>query len=763
MVWMCNIAKTLFLTLCILSFVSCSSPEKDKVQYYQSALQYIEENDTESAILQLLSALQLDAKFGDAHYQLGLLYLQSNEPNKAFDSLLRAADLNPDNIDANLRVAQFYLVNRQKLESRKRIELILEKEPTNQVALTLLANLEIVEGNYNVALETLAQIGDAVETSPELQNVKGRIFVAQELWREAEDALLKAASLGSDDLSNYRTLLLLYQKTQEKDKAKALLDDMEVRFPKSLLVHQLLVNYYQSVGDVESLIKEFNTMIEIAPGNPRFRLQLAEFYKEKGQQKNAEQTLIDARLRTADNPDILASLAALYFDQERFEETRSLLDEIKAQDPRHGGLKLIDGRFLLKDGKARDAIGLFMELNKDFSEWGEPYFYLGLAYYSLGEVDLAQGAVAVAIQKYNRSARYHILMAQIFQIKGAFEDARKEAIIALRLNPKNMRSALILSRAFVDLKRYEQAIGLLNDINEQVDNNVAVLETLALAYMGNKQIDKAEKILVSLLESDPGNLRAILLLLDARYSNDNIGAEKFIEQQIANLPKNGKLYALLADNLVMQNKFDTALINYKKAQELSPEDIQSYLAEASLLQALGRKEEAVQRYTSVLKMQPKSLSARMGIADILQTSGDVKTAMEHYREVLKVNESYAPAANNLAWLIASEPEGDLGEALMFAMRAKQLKPESPIIIDTLGWVHYQRKSYPLAITQFELASQALPDNMTMAFHLALALAGNGKEEEAIKKLDEILGRNVEFPERIDAEKLLAELKESKKQ
>ena len=60
----------------------------------------------------------------------------------------------------------------------------------------------------------------------------------------------------------------------------------------------------------------------------------------------------------------------------------------------------------------------------------------------------------------------------------------------------------------------------------------------------------------------------------------------------------------------------------------------------------------------------------------LLIDGDAEKAMEHYREVHTIKEDSAPAANNLASLIASAPAGDLGEALMLAMRAKQESPGS---------------------------------------------------------------------------------------
>ncbi|PHR27545.1 MAG: hypothetical protein COA36_08925 [Desulfotalea sp.] len=752
-----KLVKVFIFILCANLIASCSSPDKDKVEYYQSALDYVEKNERESAILQLLNALQIDAKYGDAYYQLGLLYLEKKQMKKAFNSLLRAADLEPDNLDASLRVAQFYLFNRKTEESRKRIQHILEIDPKHHAALTLLANVELVAGEYKESLAVLEKMGPVVDTSDELQNIKGRIFAAQKEWGPAEAAFQKAIELDKNNLSNYRTLLILYQQNLDKDKAKALLDTMAMRFPEIPLVHQLLVNYYRSVGDKEQALQELLELMKIDPENPRFILQIAEFYRESNRAADAEKVLADARLIDGENPDITAALITLYFDQRKYDEVQPLFEELQKSNPGHGGGKLIRGRFLLNDGKILDGITVFEELNKDFPQWGEPYFFLGLAHYELAEVDLAQNAVAMAIQKHGSSAKYHTLMAQIFQTQGMFEDAQKEAIVALRLNPKNIRSALILSRALVDLKSYEQAVILLANMNNQVPGNVEVLGNLAEAYMGKEEYEEAEKTALSLLDSYPGNTKGVLLLLQIKFKDDLLGAQQFVETQILKAPKNENLHLLHAGILIKQEKYDAALLAYKKIQVLWPEDVKLYMAEAKLLRKLGRYDEAMADYTLVLEKQPKMLAAHMGMADLLQMAGNVEDAMDHYRQVLKIDQENVGAANNLAWLIASEPNGDLGEALMLAMRAKQVSSNSPIVADTLGWVHYKRQSYSLAKTQFEVALQGMPDNATMAYHLALALRGNKQLQKAQDVLTELSGRNLDFPEREDADKLLEEL------
>lgn len=750
--------KLLLLFICLSLVPACSSKEEKKQVYYKNALNYIKQDKREAAILELRSAIQLDAKYGEARYQLGLLYLKEGDPKKAFGELVRAADLNPDNLDANLKVAQLYLLSRKKDESRKRIDHILAKDPSYRDALVLLANLELNEGKFDEAMAALAKIGKEVDDSDELQNIKGRIYAAQQQWDAAEEAFKRAITVNGANFINYKTLLLLYESKKEKEKAKNLLDEIMKKFPEDVQAHLLLAGYYRSEGKMEQVVEELKKVVEIDPKNPRFRLQLADFYRQNGNSASAEETLIQARSDIQKNPDIISSLATLYFDQKQFDKAQALLDELKAESPGHGGVKLLKARFLQKEGKVRDGLVILQSLNKDFPAWPDPFFYLGLAHYSLGEIDLAKTAVTNAIQRDKGNSRYHTLMAQLFDAQGAFEDAKKEAAIALRLDSKNLRAAIILSRALIGAKEYDKAVTILTDMKKQVPDNTEILGNLALAYFGVKERKKGEEALTELLNLDPGHVQAIALLIGLKYKDDLAGAELFVQEQIKKVPKDHRLYLILGELLEKQKKDQESLAAYEKAQELNPENTQSYLAAAKLLTRLGEKQEAMAKYNAMIEQDPKSIPGHMGIASLFEAEADTAKATEYYKKILEIKENYAPAANNLAWLIVSDPNGDLGKALMLAMTAKQAFPDAPDIADTLGWVYYHRKSYSLAIAQFELALQGRPDSPVMVYHLALALSGDNQKEEAVKKLEKLLARKVDFAERKKAEELLTELK-----
>lgn len=144
----------------------------------------------------------------------------------------------------------------------------------------------------------------------------------------------------------------------------------------------------------------------------------------------------------------------------------------------------------------------------------------------------------------------------------------------------------------------------------------------------------------------------------------------------------------------------------------------------------------------------------MGIGALLEQQGNRKEARQSYEQVLAVQPDFAAAANNLAWLIAEEPQPDLGEALRLAMIAKEQLPDEVHIIDTLGWVHYKRKSYGLARNEFAQAVEKQPDMPILRYHLALALFGEGKKQQAVKELETALRGKGDFAEKQEAQALL---------
>ena len=101
-----------------------------------------------------------------------------------------------------------------------------------------------------------------------------------------------------------------------------------------------------------------------------------------------------------------------------------------------------------------------------------------------------------------------------------------------------------------------------------------------------------------------------------------------------------------------------------------------------------------------------------------------RDAAEYYQKAIALDSSNVVAINNLAYVL-SRDSARVDEALTFARKAKELAPESPQIMDTLGWLYYRKGLYQQASRELE-AALAKAEWPSIQFHLGLTYNRLGK-------------------------------------
>ena len=134
----------------------------------------------------------------------------------------------------------------------------MSKDPNHRDSLSLLANLELIDGNFEAAHAALDQLGEEVESSINLLNTRGRIFVAEEKWGDAEAAFRKAIEIEPDNINIYRPLLLIYQMQNKTAEARALVKDLNENLPDNAQALLLLAEFYRSQGELEKVEETLN-------------------------------------------------------------------------------------------------------------------------------------------------------------------------------------------------------------------------------------------------------------------------------------------------------------------------------------------------------------------------------------------------------------------------------------------------------------------------------------------------------------------------
>jgi len=100
------------------------------------------------------------------------------------------------------------------------------------------------------------------------------------------------------------------------------------------------------------------------------------------------------------------------------------------------------------------------------------------------------------------------------------------------------------------------------------------------------------------------------------------------------------------------------------------------------------------------------------------------------RQVIRQDPKHADALNALGYTLADKTQRYV-EALELITQALELKPDSPAVLDSMGWVQYRMGNTEASLKYLQRAYAKLPD-AEIAAHLGEVLWVSGDQEQADK-------------------------------
>ncbi|HEY0551446.1 MAG TPA: tetratricopeptide repeat protein, partial [Verrucomicrobiae bacterium] len=163
----------------------------------------------------------------------------------------------------------------------------------------------------------------------------------------------------------------------------------------------------------------------------------------------------------------------------------------------------------------------------------------------------------------------------------------------------------------------------------------------------------------------------------------------------------------LARVLQRQHATNEAIAQLEKAVLLAPRWPAPREELASLLSQAAKQTEALAQYAELLRLAPGRSDVHVTMAVLLAGIRRPVEAADHYREALRLNPNDVVALNNLAWLLATDPNDQVRngyEAVSTAERACALtRWSNPVFLATFAAAHAERGNFEQAV---EIISQA---------------------------------------------------------
>ncbi|MDH3758078.1 MAG: tetratricopeptide repeat protein [Gammaproteobacteria bacterium] len=377
---------------------------------------------------------------------------------------------------------------------------------------------------------------------------------------------------------------------------------------------------------------------------------------------------------------------------------------------------------------------------------------------------------------YKDSAYAQYATAVIAMQAGDTDYAEERTLRAIELDPEWTKAKLLYARTILLAGRQDEAIEYTARlIGDDPDPDPDARMELALMMMTAGRDDDALSQINQILLEQPSRADALRMMaiinfrlenLDAAWADfqDLLASGRFTMDALYYLARiadvreeherAARLYSQVRSgpNAVVSQRRASALIAYeledpqKALQDLeefgtnSPSHaIDMVLARAQLLASFERYDEALDFYEKYVMYRPDDESALLGRAELLLRMDRVDDAVAQYRAAAKRWPESAMSLNALGYTLADRTD-EYREAEKLIRKALEYDPDSPAIIDSLGWVLFKRGEYEAALVELERAYEKLDDH-EVAAHIVDVLVALERRDDALEVLEDAEGRH----------------------
>jgi tetratricopeptide (TPR) repeat protein len=376
-----------------------------------------------------------DPGSADLRFGLGALLERSGATDEAvavYQQVIGRNGKAPDGLVARDRIAAIELARGHRTAAQALIAEVLRENSRDNAALTLRAELALLQGDPTTAIADLRAVLQDQPHSIPLQRQLARAYVANNEPALAEAALRNALQDAPADLAVSLDLAQLLIDTRRDPEAVALLSDCVRRFPQELLPRQLLVQADLAKGDLDAARAAAEDLKKLRPEAAQGFYLAGLVAAQQRHLAEAQQNLEQALALQPGAADILAAYVRLLRTHGQGAQALERVRQASESQPQNVQVLELLGQLYLDGGDQAHAAAIFVQAIELDPTWWVPYRDLGLV--RLAQSD-PKGAIAqyeAALRVAPRQPQLLVGLAALYEKQGRIDDAiaRYEALYA---------------------------------------------------------------------------------------------------------------------------------------------------------------------------------------------------------------------------------------------------------------------------------------------------------------------------------------------
>ncbi len=525
----------------------------------------------------------------------GLQLMEEGNPNGAIVFFRNALDEDSNNVALRHDLIKAYIASGRRDQAQTELEKSLVQEPKNIEILLTAANFYTSPENAHKALEYVEKIESYQQPTAETRELAGINYRLLGQSDEAKNAYNEALALDSSRSVSKVNLAAILFAENSIDEGLALLDETISENPDYVSALQLRAVVFENLRNYEAAEKDYRKLTELQPNDPVRLYSLAKLFLTQAKIEEAEEvyTTMLAKFKSNSYETLLAGMIA--FNKNDFENASILLQQSV------NALPTFDGLFYLANSLRRinNSESALSQLRRILDVQPNNSAARMLSAQILQE----QGRYQEAEYELNNLISYYPENAQAYSLLGIIQRAlgkNDEALIslenALKYDSRSSQAVITRSQILFEQNKEEAAVAELEKGIENNSGNLAERSALFDYYMKKNDYEKAEEVLQEAFELSPDH--PLLLAMKASLhtaKQENALAIETLQKAYAIDPNFMPVIQVLLNIYMLENNYEAALALCDDFLKNSPENTDFLVTSATLLDTLGRTDEATAR------------------------------------------------------------------------------------------------------------------------------------------------------------------------
>lgn len=629
----------------------------------------------------------------------GLAQLGLDQPDKAKAELFRAQQLDPRNVRVKLDLARYYATVKDRKSAEAAVDQALQFEPTNTKALVMKGDFTRSSKGLEKALPLFNQ---ALQIDPNnLEALLERAATLTDLRRdkEAQADLTKIQSLSPDHPLSFYLQAVMAARARNFPKASALMARTKGvldNYPPALLLQGVIAYEANNAQQAQTYL---NKLLQQAPDSALGRRLYGASLLRNGDADGAINAIKPLLDKGAPDARLLALMASAYARKGAYNEAETYLEKAVTLDPRQAQLRSQLAMTRVAQGDNATALRDLQTVLKEDPKSLQALMLSALVNMRNGDFKAGYAAAQRLVTTYPDLAIGYNMRGAALLGQSNFKGAEADFRLALQKKPDYQEARRNLAQLLAATKRY----------------------------------DDARRELQKVLESDRGNVRALIQLANiASVQGKNQERVEWLRKAAASDPQSLEPRAQLIQAYLSVGDTSRALTEAASLERDFPEN-------PSALELIGRAQgsanrfgEASRTFERLSRIVPDSVGARLLWGRALLSDKRTVEARRVYQRAMAIkNQDLSPILLDLMQLEVQD--GKVDQAILYGNQLKRDYPKRNTGDFALGNLYMSVRQYDKAVAAFD-AARKIQYTKPLAINLSQAYYALGKPDQAVATL-----------------------------